>query len=267
MGGTFIRLVDQGHDVHVAYQTSGNTAAWDDDVLRYVEFAIDFNKSIGDDSSKLQGIHSDMRAFFAKKQPNQIDTPEVRSVKGFIRKSEAIAGARYAGLHDDHIHFMALPFYETGKVTKNSVSQVDVQMTVDLLQKIKPQQIFAAGDFADPHGTHIVCFNIILAALNQLKETEDWVKDCWLWMYRGAWFEFATHEIEMAVPLSPDEVLRKRYAIFKHQSQKDPAVFPGEDSREFWVRAEDRNRETAESYDQLGFAEYAAMEAFKRYFY
>ena len=267
MGGTFIRLVDQGHDVHVAYQTSGNTAVWDDDVLRYVEFAIDFNKSIGDDSSKLQGIHNDMRTFFAKKQPNQIDTPEVRSVKGFIRKSEAIAGARYAGLHDDHIHFMALPFYETGKVSKNSVSQVDVQMTVDLLQKIKPQQIFAAGDFADPHGTHIVCFNIILAALNQLKETEDWVKDCWLWMYRGAWFEFATHEIEMAVPLSPDEVLRKRYAIFKHQSQKDPAVFPGEDSREFWVRAEDRNRETAESYDQLGFAEYAAMEAFKRYFY
>jgi len=208
-----------------------------------------------------------MRAFFAKKQPNQIDTPEVRDVKGFIRKSEAIAGARYAGLHDDHIHFMALPFYETGKVTKNSVSQVDVQMTVDLLQKIKPHQIFAAGDFADPHGTHIVCFNIVLAALNQLKATEDWVKDCWLWMYRGAWFEFATHEIEMAVPLSPDEVMRKRMAIFKHQSQKDPAVFPGEDAREFWVRAEDRNRETAESYDQLGFAEYAAMEAFKRYYF
>jgi glucosamine-6-phosphate deaminase len=265
MGGTFIRLVDQGHDVHVAYQTSGNTAVWDDDVLRYMEFAIDFNKSRGDDITKLQRIHNDMRAFFAKKQPNQIDTPEVRDVKGFIRKSEAIAGARYAGLRDDHIHFMALPFYETGKVTKNSVSQVDVEMTVELLQKIKPQQIFAAGDFADPHGTHLVCFNIILAALNQLKTTEDWVKDCWLWMYRGAWFEFATHEIEMAVPLSPDEVMRKRYAIFKHQSQKDPAVFPGEDSREFWVRAEDRNRETAENYDRLGFAEYAAMEAFKRY--
>jgi glucosamine-6-phosphate deaminase len=267
MGGTFIRLVDQGHDVHVAYQTSGNTAVWDDDVLRYMEFAIDFNKSRGDDIAKLKRIHNDMRAFFAKKQPNQIDTPEVRDVKGFIRKSEAIAGARYAGLHDDHIHFMALPFYETGKVTKNSVSQVDVQMTVDLLQKIKPHQIFAAGDFADPHGTHIVCFNIVLAALNQLKATEDWVKDCWLWMYRGAWFEFATHEIEMAVPLSPDEVMRKRMAIFKHQSQKDPAVFPGEDAREFWVRAEDRNRETAESYDQLGFAEYAAMEAFKRYYF
>ncbi len=267
MGGTFIRLVDQGHDVHVAYQTSGNTAVWDDDVLRYMEFAIDFEKSRGDDTSKLQRIHSDMRTFFTTKQPNEIDTPEVRDVKGFIRKSEAIAGARFAGLQDDHIHFMALPFYETGKVTKNSVSQIDVQMTVDLLQQIKPHQIFAAGDFADPHGTHIVCFNIILSALNQLKQTEDWVKDCWLWMYRGAWFEFATHEIEMAIPLSPDEVMRKRLAIFKHQSQKDPAVFPGEDAREFWVRAEDRNRETAESYDKLGFAEYAAMEAFKRYFY
>jgi glucosamine-6-phosphate deaminase len=267
MGGTFIRLFDQGHDVHVAYQTSGNTAVWDDDVLRYMEFAIDFNQSIGDDASKLENIHKDMRAFFAKKQPNQIDTPEVRAVKGFIRKSEAIAGARYVGLKDAHIHFMALPFYETGKVTKNPVTDLDVQMTVELLQKIKPQQIFAAGDFADPHGTHIVCFNIILAALNQLKETEDWVKDCWLWMYRGAWLEFEMHEIEMAVPLSPQEVLRKRYAIFKHQSQKDRAVFPGEDAREFWVRAEDRNRETAESYDQLGLAEYAAMEAFKRYWF
>ncbi|MDB5118290.1 MAG: nagB [Mucilaginibacter sp.] len=265
MGGTFIRLVDQGHDVHVAYQTSGNTAVWDDDVLRYMEFAIDFNNSIGDDSSKLQSIHSEMRAFFAQKQPNQIDTPEIRAVKGFIRKSEAIAGARYAGLHDDHIHFMALPFYETGKVTKNPVTDTDVQMTIDLLQKVKPQQIFAAGDFADPHGTHVVCFNIIIAALTKLKQTEDWVKDCWLWMYRGAWLEFEMHEIEMAVPLSPEEVLRKRYAIFKHQSQKDPAVFPGEDAREFWVRAEDRNRETAESYDKLGLADYAAMEAFKRY--
>jgi glucosamine-6-phosphate deaminase len=266
MGGTFIRLVDQGHDVHVAYQTSGNTAVWDDDVLRYMEFAIDFNGSIGDDNTRLKSIHSDMRAFFDTKQPNQIDTPEVRAVKGFIRKTEAIAGARFAGLHDDHIHFMALPFYETGKVSKNSVSHADVQLTIELLQKVKPQQIFAAGDFADPHGTHITCFNIILAALAELKKTEDWVKDCWLWMYRGAWFEFATHEIEMAVPLSPQEVIRKRLAIFKHQSQKDPAVFPGEDAREFWVRAEDRNRETAQSYDKLGLAEYAAMEAFKRYY-
>jgi glucosamine-6-phosphate deaminase len=267
MGGTFIRLVDQGHEVHVAYQTSGNTAVWDDDVLRYMEFAIDFNHSIGDDNSHLKSLYEDMRAFFGQKQPNQIDTQEIRDVKGFIRKTEAISGARYAGLNDEHIHFMALPFYETGKTQKNSVSDKDIELTMELLQKVKPQQVFAAGDFADPHGTHLVCFNIILAALRKLRETEDWVKDCWLWMYRGAWKEFETYEIEMAVPLSPQEVLRKRNAIFKHQSQKDRAVFPGDDAREFWVRAEDRNRETAQVYDRLGLAEYQAMEAFVRYMY
>ncbi|RIJ42328.1 glucosamine-6-phosphate deaminase [Pontibacter oryzae] len=265
MGGTFIRLVDQGHDVHVAYQTSGNTAVWDDDVLRYVEFAIDFNKSIGADTSKLQQIYDDMRGFIEEKQPNQVDTQEILNVKGFIRKSEAYAGARYAGLEDDNIHFMALPFYETGKRKKNSVTDKDVELTMELLQKVKPQQVFAAGDFADPHGTHIVCFRIIVEALQRLQQTEDWVKDCWLWMYRGAWHEFETHEIEMAVPLSPQEVIRKRDAIFKHQSQKDRPVFPGDDAREFWVRAEERNRETAENYHNLGLADYEAMEAFVRY--
>jgi glucosamine-6-phosphate deaminase len=265
MGGTFIRLVDQGHDVHVAYQTSGNTAVWDDDVLRYMEFAIDFTNSIGEDSAHLTSLYEEMRAFFPQKQPNQIDTREIRNVKGFIRKTEAISGARYAGLPDDHIHFMALPFYETGKTKKNTVGEEDILLTIDLLQKIKPHQIFAAGDFADPNGTHLVCFNIILAALDRLKATEEWVKDCWLWMYRGAWHEFETHEIEMAVPLSPQEVIRKRNAIFKHQSQKDRPVFPGDDAREFWVRAEDRTRDTAKKYDRLGLAEYEAMEGFKRY--
>ena len=265
MGGTFIRLVDQGHDVHVAYQTSGNTAVWDDDVLRYMEFAIDFTNSIGEDTAHLQKSYEEMRAFFPTKQPNEIDTQEIRNVKGFIRKTEAISGARYAGLQDDHIHFMALPFYETGKTKKNSVGEEDVQLTIDLLQKTKPQQIFAAGDFADPNGTHLVCFKIILAALERLKGTEQWVEDCWLWMYRGAWHEFETHEIEMAVPLSPQEVIRKRNAIFKHQSQKDTPVFPGDDAREFWVRAEDRTRDTAQRYDRLGLAEYEAMEAFVRY--
>lgn len=267
MGGTFIRLVDQGHDVHVAYQTSGNTAVWDDDVLRYVEFAIDFNHSISENNNNLKSVYQDMRSFIAKKHPNQIDTPEIRNVKAFIRKSEAIAAARYAGLQDDHINFMALPFYETGKLKKNSVNEEDISLTMELLQKIKPQQIFAAGDFADPNGTHLVCFNIILAALRNLKKTEDWVNDCWLWMYRGAWHEFKTWEIEMAVPLSPNEVLRKRNAIFKHQSQKDRPVFPGDDAREFWVRAEDRTRETAQRYDGLGLAEYEAIEAFVRFKY
>jgi glucosamine-6-phosphate deaminase len=266
MGGTFIRLVDQGHDVHVAYQTSGNTAVWDDDVLRYMEFAIDVNKIIGEDNDKLQSVYADMRKFIVNKQPNQIDTPEVRNVKGIIRKSEAISGARYAGLPDSRIHFMALPFYETSKTKKNAWGKVDIQLTIELLQQVKPHQIFAAGDFADPHGTHLVCFNIIVSALRELRKSgADWVENCWLWMYRGAWHEFATYEIEMAVPLSPQEVKRKRNAIFKHQSQKDLPVFPGDDSREFWVRAEDWNRETARCYDSLGLAEYEAMEAFVRY--
>jgi glucosamine-6-phosphate deaminase len=265
MGGTFIRLVDQGHDVHVAYQTSGNTAVWDDDVLRFVEFAIDFKESQGEDAAAMRQTYEDMRGFMAAKLPNQIDTQEIRNVKGFIRKTEAISGARYAGVPDSNIHFQALPFYETGKTKKNAVGEEDIRLTMELLQKIRPHQVFAAGDFADPNGTHLVCFNIILAALTRLKETEEWVKDCWMWLYRGAWHEFATHEIEMAVPLSPAEVIRKRNAIFKHQSQKDTPVFPGDDAREFWVRAEDRNRETAQCYDNLGLAEYAAMEAFVRY--
>ncbi|MFA4867592.1 MAG: glucosamine-6-phosphate deaminase [Pedobacter sp.] len=265
MGGTFLRLADQKQDVHVAYQTSGNTAVWDDDALRFVEFNIDFSEKMGLDTAELKTLYQNMRSFMATKQPNQIDTPEIQTVKGLIRKGEAIAGARYCGLDDDHIHFMALPFYESGKVKKNPVTEADVVLTMELLQKVKPHQVFAAGDFEDPHGTHIVCFNIILEALKRLRKTEDWVKDCWLWMYRGAWQEFETHEIEMAVPLSPQEVERKKMAIFKHQSQKDTAVFPGDDPREFWQRAEDRNRETAQAYDSLGLAEYEAMEAFVRY--
>ncbi|TDQ09743.1 glucosamine-6-phosphate deaminase [Pedobacter metabolipauper] len=265
MGGTFIRLVDQQHEVHVAYQTSGNTAVWDDDVLRFVEFSIDFSEKMGASKPELNTLYQDMRSFMEKKQPNQVDTPEIQTVKGLIRKGEAIAGARFCGLEDDHIHFMALPFYESGKNQKNPVTELDVQLTMDLLQKVKPQQVFAAGDFEDPHGTHIVCFNIIIEALKRLKKTESWVADCWVWMYRGAWKEFETYEIEMAVPLSPQEVEKKKFAIFKHQSQKDRAVFPGDDAREFWQRAEDRNRDTAQAYDDLGLAEYEAMEAFVRY--
>jgi len=265
MGGTFIRLVDQGHNVHVAYQTSGNTAVWDHDVLRYMEFAIDINQNINGNAEKLAKTYERMRIFIDQKNPNQIDLPEIRDVKAYIRKSEAIAGARDAGLNDDHIHFMNLPFYETGKKVKKPPMKEDVQITMDLLQQTKPHQIYAAGDFADPHGTHVVCFNIILEAMKQLRKKEEWAKNCWLWMYRGAWHEFATSEIEMAVPLSPKEVHRKRNAIFKHQSQKDRPVFPGDDAREFWVRAEERNRETARHYDHLGLANYEAMEAFVRW--
>ncbi|RYZ34671.1 MAG: glucosamine-6-phosphate deaminase, partial [Sphingobacteriales bacterium] len=265
MGGTFIRLADQGHDVHVAYQTSGNTAVWDDDALRYVEFAMDFADSQGQDTSYLHSLYSSMTAFFKDKQPNQSDTQEIRTIKGLIRKGEAIAGARLSGLKDENIHFMDLPFYDRGKVERKVSFEDDIQQTMKLLQQVKPHQIFAAGDFADPHGTHKICFEIILEALTRLRVTEEWTKDCWLWLYRGAWHEFEIHEIEMAVPLSPQEVERKRLAIFKHQSQKDIPVFPGDDAREFWVRAEDRTRETARSYNELGLAEYEAIEAFVKW--
>ncbi|EOR92670.1 Glucosamine-6-phosphate deaminase [Arcticibacter svalbardensis MN12-7] len=265
MGGTFIRLADQGHNLHVAYQTSGNTAVWDDEVLRYAEFAMDFARARGKDVTDQEKAYEEMRRFIAVKQPNQPDSNEIRAIKALIRKGEATAGARFAGLPDEKIHFMDLPFYDRQKTEKNVSFEDDIVLTMKLLQQIQPQQVFAAGDFADPHGTHKVCFDILLEALTRLKATEEWTKDCWLWLYRGAWHEFEVHEIEMAVPLSPQEVELKKMAIYKHQSQKDLPVFPGDDAREFWVRAEERNRETAKSYDQLGLAEYEAMEAFVRY--
>jgi len=263
MGGTFIRLADQGHHVHVAYQTSGNTAVWDEDVLRFMEFASDYSKALGLDASKLENLYSETRNIFSTKKPNQVDTEEVRTIKGLIRKGEAIAGARFAGLPDENIHFQNLPFYDRTKFSKNVSFEDDINETIELLRKVKPQQVFAAGDFADPHGTHKVCFDIIYQALKRIKaDGDEWIKDCWLWLYRGAWHEFEIHEIEMAVPLSPQEVKRKRLAIFKHQSQKDLPVFPGDDAREFWVRAEERTSETARAYDALGLANYEAIEAF-----
>ncbi|MCO5935924.1 glucosamine-6-phosphate deaminase [Mucilaginibacter sp. RB4R14] len=265
MGGTFIRLADQGHEVHVAYQTSGNTAVWDDEMLRYVEFAMDFAKSQSQDAAYLEGLYKSMTAFLKTKTPNQNDTEAIRTVKGLIRKGEAIAGARLAGLQNQRIHFMDLPFYDRSKIGKNISFEDDIQQTMQLLQDVKPHQIFAAGDFADPHGTHKICFEIMLEAFSRLRKIEDWTKDCWIWLYRGAWHEFEIHEIEMAVPLSPQEVERKRLAIFKHQSQKDIPVFPGDDAREFWVRAEDRTQETARLYNELGLAEYEAIEAFVRW--
>ena len=266
MGGTFIRLVDQGHDVHVAYQTTGNNAVWDDDAIRYLEFALGLFNTSSDEHQKLLNIYENSITFINNKTPNQPDPEDLRNIKGLIRKGEATAGARYCGLNDDHIHFMEMPFYEKRKSSrKNDISKDDVNVTMDLLQKIKPHQIFAAGDFADPHGTHKVCFEAVKRALEILRKTEKWAQDCWVWLYRGAWHEWDTHEIEMAVPLSPQELERKKNAIFKHQSQKDRPVFPGDDSREFWVRAEERNRDTAKQYDELGLANYEAMEAFVKW--
>lgn len=265
MGGTFIRLSEQGHNVHVAYQTSGNSAVWDDEALKYLEFAEDFTKLVGLDADKVTRIYKENAEIFKNKKPNQIDTEFIRKTKFLIRKGEAIAGARFVGLDDNHIHMMNLPFYDRRKLGTFQSYEDDIQQTMVLLNEIKPHQVFAAGDFEDPHGTHKICFDIIFEALKRLKETEEWTKHCWLWLYRGAWFEFPIHEIQMAVPLSPQEVVKKRLAIFKHQSQKDTPVFPGDDSREFWVRAEDRTRETAGLYNKLGLAEYEAMEAFVRW--
>jgi glucosamine-6-phosphate deaminase len=264
MGGTFIRLHEQGHDVHVAYQTSGNIAVTDEFVLRFIDFAVGFEGMFDIDRSKSSQILEDAKAFLRVKKPSQKDTPEIRAIKGLIRRGEAKATCRYVGIPETNIHYQNLPFYETGLIEKKPMGEEDIQITVDLLRELKPQQIFCAGDLADPHGTHKVCLDIIFAALERLKH-EDFMKDCWVWLYKGAWQEWNIHEIEMAVPMSPDQVLQKRLGIFIHQSQKDVVPFQGTDLREFWERAEDRNANTANLYDQLGLQKYAAMEAFVRY--
>lgn len=264
MGGTFMRLQEQGHEVHVAYQTSGNIAVADSEAERFARFVCDYNEKFGINSPEAHIIHNKAHEFLINKKASQKDIPEVRNLKGLIRKGEARATSHFVGLTDDQIHFMDLPFYETGTIEKKPLGTADIQLTMDLIEKIKPHQIFAAGDLADPHGTHKVCLDAILEAVKNLK-TKDFMNDCWLWLYRGAWQEWGIDEIEMAIPMSPDQVLAKRHGIFKHQSQKDGVVFQGTDAREFWQRAEDRNKETAELYDQLGLSNYAAMEAFVRW--
>ncbi len=260
MGGTFLRLVNQGHEVHVVYQTSGNIAVADHDALRYAEFTKSLNDSTGVSNDLIAKVINKIN----KKSDGQIDSKEVREIKRLIRVGEAKAGARYCGLPDKQIHFLNMPFYETGRAKKKPLSKKDVILIKDIISKVKPHQIYAAGDLADPHGTHRVCLDAIFASLDDLK-SEKYMDDCWVWLYRGAWHEWPIEEIEMAVPLSPQEVERKRNAIFFHQSQKDGVMFQGDDKREFWQRAEDRNKETATTYNQLGLTEYEAMEAFVRY--
>ncbi len=264
MGGTLIRLVDQGHDVHVAYQTSGNIAVFDDDAIRFCEFAADFNHQFGVDAEKTSELENHVEEFLKNKQAGQVDSEMVQAIKGLIRRGEARAATRLCGVPAEQLHFLDMPFYETGKVKKKPLSEADVEIILELFQKLKPHQIYAAGDLCDPHGTHRTCLNAILTACERVAD-EPWFKDCVVWLYRGAWQEWAPHEVEMAVPLSPKEVLLKRAAIFKHQSQKDRALFPGSDVREFWQRAEQRNRQTSILYDSLGLAEYEAMEGFVRW--
>ena len=268
MGGTFQRLHDQGHEVHVAYQTSGNIAVTDEFVTRFLDFAVGFEQMVGADSKLAQIVLGDAREFLKNKKSNQIDTPGIRSIKGLIRRCEAAATCRYVGIKEDGVHFLNLPFYETGTIEKAPMGEKDIESTMELLRKIKPHQVYAAGDLADPHGTHRVCLDIVFEALKRIKAAGDeWVKDCWLWLYKGAWQEWDISEIEMAVPMSPDQVRQKRFGIFIHQSQKDTVPFQGSDAREFWQRAEDRNAHTADLYAQLGLTKYAAMEAFVRWRY
>ncbi len=264
MGGTFIRLVEQGHDVHVAYQTSGNIAVHDHDAIRFAEFVAEFGTELKLGKDEISKFHKKVVKHFKKKKGGEKDLPQIRKIKGLIRRGEARAGARVCGIDDKNIHFLDLPFYETGVSAKKAISNKDVSIVRDLLKEVKPHQIYAAGDLADPHGTHQVCLDAILEAMSELRDL-PWTKDCWLWLYRGAWHEWKINQIEMAVPLSPMELAKKKKAIFMHQSQKDRPPFPGNDEREFWERAEDRNRETAVAYHQLGLANYEAIEAFVRW--
>jgi glucosamine-6-phosphate deaminase len=264
MGGTLIRLVAQGHEVHVAYQTSGNIAVFDEDALRYAEFVEDFCRRFELVPPGLDELAEHVDAFLRNKKAGQIDSEQVQNIKGLIRRSEARQGARCCGVLDERLHFLDLPFYQTGRVKKAPISEADLEITIDLLRRIQPHQIYAAGDLSDPHGTHRTCLSVILQSCLRCQE-DPWYSSSAVWFYRGAWQEWAPHQIEMAVPLSPQEVQQKRVAIFKHESQKDRALFPGSDAREFWQRAEARNAETARRYDALGLAEYAAIEGFVRW--
>ncbi len=265
MGGTFKRLVDQGHDVHVAYETSGNIAVGDEDMLRYFMMMDKIAPMFGFNVEQYEKLSTDVRDFVkSKTSAGDVDSKEIREIKTMIRQAEATIACNYIGVQPDHIHFLRLPFYETGTIKKGQLSERDVNIVKNLLQEVKPHQIFVAGDLADHHGTHRVCTDAVLAAIDELKG-QKWMKDCRIWMYRGAWAEWEIDHIEMAVPISPEELRFKRNSILKHQSQMENAPFLGDDDRLFWQRAEDRNRATAALYDSLGLASYEAMEAFVEY--
>lgn len=265
MGGTFQRLVSQGHEVHVAYQTSGNIAVGDEEVIRYISVLKSLRKRFDPENAKVLEKYDGIRNFLLhQKTKDDMDTPDILFIKGRIRREEARSADRYVGLPEENVHFLDLPFYETGKVKKNPISEADVMIVKDFIKSIKPHQIYVAGDLADPHGTHKVCLDAILASIDILKD-EDWYQDCRVWMYRGAWMEWEIDHIEMAVPLSPEELRQKRNAILRHQSQMESAPFLGDDERLFWQRSEARNKATADMYWKLGLASYEAIEAFVEY--
>lgn len=264
MGGTLRRLASQKHEVHVAYMVSGYLSVFDHDVTRYADFVREFNRIFNLTPEQSKAIESHIDKFLRHKKPGDIDTDEIQAIKGLIRRAEAIDAATYCGVPEEHLHFLDMPFYNTGKVQKLSIGPEDIKVVKKVFDKVKPDMIFAAGDMSDPHGTHRLCLDALLKVYQDY-ETAAGYKPA-LWLYRGAWQEWAPEQIDMAVPLSPDELKQKRFAIFRHQSQKDRAMFPGPyDSREFWQRAEDRNVATAAIYDALGLPEYHAIEAFAKY--
>lgn len=267
MGGTIRRLVQQNHDVHVAYETSGNIAVGDEEVTRFMHFINGFNQIFADSKdSIISNKYKEIKNFFANKKESDFDTRDILTIKGLIRRGEARTACTYNDIPLDHVHFLDLPFYESGKIEKLPMTEKDVEVVIALLQKVKPHQIYVAGDLADPHGTHKKCTDAVLAAIDEEKKAgAEWLKDCRIWMYRGAWAEWEIENIEMCVPLSPEELRAKRNSILKHQSQMESAPFLGNDERLFWQRAEDRNRATASLYDKLGLACYEAMEAFVEY--
>lgn len=267
MGGTLRRLVQQGHEVHVAYETSGNIAVGDEEVTRFMHFINGFNQLFNNAGDEvIRGKYKEIKEFLKNKNPNDIDSVDVRTIKGLIRRCEARMASSYNGIPLSRVHFLDLPFYESGKIEKLPMKEADVKIVQKLLQEVQPHQIYVAGDLADPHGTHRKCTNAVLAALDEEKKANaKWLDDCRVWMYRGAWAEWEIENIEMCVPMSPEELRAKRNSILRHQSQMESAPFLGNDERLFWQRAEDRNRGTAELYDKLGLACYEAMEAFVQY--
>lgn len=267
MGGTLRRLVQQGHDVHVAYETSGNIAVGDEEVVRFMHFINGFNQLFANEQDEvIKSKYKEIKEFLKNKKEGDIDSQDIRTIKGLIRRGEARTASTFNQIPLDHVHFLDLPFYESGKIEKLPMSEADVNIVRELITKVKPHQIYVAGDLADPHGTHRKCTDAVLAAIDLEKEAEaEWLKDCRVWMYRGAWAEWEIENIEMCVPISPEELRAKRNSILKHQSQMESAPFLGNDERLFWQRSEDRNRGTAKLYDDLGLACYEAMEAFVEY--
>ena len=267
MGGTLRRLVQQGHDVHVAYETSGNIAVGDEEVVRFMHFINGFNQLFGNEQDEvIKSKYKEIKEFLKHKKEGDIDTQDVRTIKGLIRRGEARTACTFNQIPLDHVHFLDLPFYESGKIEKLPMGEADVDIVRKLISTVQPHQIYVAGDLADPHGTHRKCTDAVLAAIDLEKEAKAaWLKDCRVWMYRGAWAEWEIENIEMCVPISPEELRAKRNSILKHQSQMESAPFLGNDERLFWQRSEDRNRGTAKLYDDLGLACYEAMEAFVEY--